>query len=58
MDKIVKTDAEWKAQLTPQQFAIARGKGTERPFCGTLLDNKLDGVYVCVCCSLPLFEAT
>jgi methionine-R-sulfoxide reductase len=50
-----KTDAEWRAQLTPAQFQIARGKGTERPFCGTLLDNKRDGAYICVCCRLPLF---
>jgi len=52
-----KTDAEWKAQLTPAQFQIARGKGTERPFCGTLLDNKRDGAYLCVCCGLPLFRS-
>jgi methionine-R-sulfoxide reductase len=50
-----KTDAEWRAQLTPAQFQIARGKGTERPFCGTLLDNRLDGAYLCICCRLPLF---
>src|SRR5437868_3200236 len=55
--KVVKTDAEWRAQLTPEQFAIARGKGTERPFCGTLLDNKRQGVYSCVCCGLPLFAS-
>ncbi|HEX9869504.1 MAG TPA: peptide-methionine (R)-S-oxide reductase MsrB [Candidatus Tectomicrobia bacterium] len=54
---IVKTDTEWRAQLTPEQFQIARGKGTERPFCGTLLDNKLQGVYGCVCCRLPLFTS-
>src|SRR5262249_46012428 len=54
---IVKTDAEWQAQLTREQYLIARGKGTERPYCGTLLDNKRDGVYVCVCCSLPLFTS-
>lgn len=52
---VTKTDAQWRAQLTPEQFQIARGKGTERPFCGTLLDNKRPGVYSCVCCSLPLF---
>lgn len=52
---VEKTDAEWRAQLTPEQFLIARGKGTERPFCGTLLDNKREGVYSCVCCGLPLF---
>jgi len=53
--RVVKTDAEWRAQLTSTQFQIARGKGTERPFCGTLLDNKRSGVYSCICCSLPLF---
>ena len=55
--KVVKTDAEWRAQLTPTQFHIARGRGTERPFCGTLLDNQRRGVYSCVCCGLPLFAA-
>lgn len=57
MEKISKPDAEWRAQLTPEQFAIARGKGTERPYCGTLLDNRRAGVYTCVCCGLPLFES-
>jgi methionine-R-sulfoxide reductase len=55
--RIVKTDTQWRDQLTPEQFEIARGKGTERPFCGTLLDNKRQGVYVCVCCRLPLFAS-
>src|ERR1700677_4181839 len=55
--KVVKTDAQWREQLTPEQFTVARGKGTERPFCGTLLDNKRDGVYSCVCCGLPLFAS-
>ncbi len=55
--KVVKTDAEWSAQLTPEQFRVARGKGTERAFCGTLLDNKRRGVYCCVCCGLPLFAS-
>ncbi len=53
--RVEKTDAEWRAQLTAEEFAIARGKGTERPFCGTLLDNHREGVYACVCCKLPLF---
>ncbi len=55
--RVIKTDAEWKAQLTSEQFEIARGKGTERPFCGTLLDNKKEGVYACICCDLPLFSS-
>jgi methionine-R-sulfoxide reductase len=55
--KVVKTDAEWEKQLTPEQYHIARGKGTERPFCGNLLDNKRPGVYACVCCGLPLFAS-
>ena len=57
MPKVVKTDAEWKALLTDEQFRITRSSGTERPFCGTLLDNKRKGVYQCVCCSLPLFSS-
>lgn len=57
MPHVVKSDEEWRAQLTPEQYTIARGKGTERPFCGTLLDNKRSGVYTCVCCALPLFAS-
>ena len=45
VDKIVKTDAEWAAMLTPDQFFVTRAKGTERPFCGTLLDNHKTGTY-------------
>ena len=55
--RVQKSDDEWRALLTPQQFAVARGKGTERPFCGTLLDNKMEGVYSCICCGLPLFSS-
>src|SRR2546421_18421 len=57
LPRVVKSDAEWRGQLSPQQFQIARGKGTERAFCGTLLDNKRQGVYACVCCGLPLFAS-
>jgi methionine-R-sulfoxide reductase len=57
MAKVIKTEQEWKRLLTPEQFDIARQSGTERPFCGTLLDNKKEGVYACVCCNLPLFSS-
>jgi methionine-R-sulfoxide reductase len=55
--RVEKTPAEWRAQLTDEQFRVARAQGTERPFCGTLLDNKATGVYACVCCQLPLFAS-
>ena len=54
---VEKSDEEWRQQLTREQYEVARGKGTERPFCGTLLDNKRQGVYTCVCCNLPLFTS-
>ena len=54
---IVRSDAEWRKRLTPEQFRITRGKDTERAFCGGLLHNKKAGMYVCVCCNLPLFES-
>ena len=57
LSRVEKTDAEWRAQLTREQYEVARGKGTERPFCGTLLDNKREGVYSCICCQLPLFTS-
>jgi len=53
--RVVKTDAEWRAQLTEPQYRIDRGKDTEHPFCGTLLENSRGGVYACICCRLPLF---
>jgi methionine-R-sulfoxide reductase len=55
--KVIKTDAEWKKQLTPEQYQIARGKGTEPPFCGAFYDAKKPGVYYCICCDLPLFTS-
>jgi methionine-R-sulfoxide reductase len=58
MPAVVKSDAEWRALLTPEQYRIARNKGTEPSFCGTLLDNKRTGVYTCICCALPLFTSS
>ncbi len=52
------SDAEWKSRLSPEQYRILRNQGTERAFCGTLLDNKQDGVYSCAGCGLPLFAST
>jgi methionine-R-sulfoxide reductase len=57
MDKVTKTDAEWRAQLGDEVFAVARGKGTERPFCGAFHDHKMPGIYECICCGLPLFRS-
>src|SRR5438552_3863522 len=56
-DKLVLTDAQWHKRLTDEQFDVLRSKGTERPFCGTLLDNKQEGVYSCAGCGLPLFSS-
>src|SRR5690606_16179654 len=55
--KITKTDAEWRAQLSPEEYAIARRKGTERPFTGRYYHNKETGTYHCVCCGEPLFSS-
>ncbi len=56
--KVIKTDAEWRTQLgNGEVYEVARGKGTERPFCGAFHDTKQSGVYSCVCCDLPLFRS-
>lgn len=54
---IEKTDAEWRAQLGPEAFAVLRAASTERPFCGVLLKNKREGIYFCAGCDLPLFTS-
>jgi peptide-methionine (R)-S-oxide reductase len=54
---VVKTDAEWKKQLTAEQFAIARKAGTENPFTGKYWDNHEKGIYKCVCCGQELFTS-
>ncbi len=55
--KIQKSDAEWREQLTPEQYRILREKGTERAFTGTYTDEKADGVYRCAACETPLFSS-
>jgi peptide-methionine (R)-S-oxide reductase len=52
-----KTDAEWQSQLTPEQYRIARKKGTERAFTGQYWDTHTPGTYVCVCCGEKLFDS-
>jgi peptide-methionine (R)-S-oxide reductase len=55
---VEKTDAEWKALLTPEQYRITRRKGTEAPFSGELCSRYEPGKYVCVCCGTELFDST
>jgi peptide-methionine (R)-S-oxide reductase len=55
--KVHKTDEEWRQQLTDEQFRVTRKKGTERAFTGCYWNTKDDGLYLCVCCGQPLFDA-
>src|ERR1041384_5430134 len=57
VEKVVKTEEEWKKQLTPMQFYVARQKGTERAFTGEYWDNHKNGVYQCVACGQPLYDS-
>ncbi len=57
MDKITKTDDEWRAQLTPEQYNVTRKHGTERAFTGEYHATKAAGTYLCRCCGLPLFAS-
>jgi len=57
MDKVVKTDEEWKAQLTAEQYNVTRKHGTERAFTGKYAENKDPGTYQCVCCGQDLFPS-
>jgi len=55
VDKVIKPESEWKAQLSPEQFKVTRKKGTERAFSGKYWNNHAKGTYTCVCCGTPLF---
>lgn len=57
IDKIVRSDAEWKRLLTPEQYYVLRQEGTERPYSSPLDREKRSGMYLCVACDLPLFPS-
>lgn len=57
VDKVQKTEQEWKQELSADQFAVCRLAGTERAFTGKYWDHKEEGVYVCACCGTPLFTS-
>ncbi|WP_030914668.1 peptide-methionine (R)-S-oxide reductase MsrB [Streptosporangium amethystogenes] len=57
MDKVVKSDAEWRVQLSPEEFRVLRQAGTERPFTGEYVDTKTVGVYSCRACGTELFRS-
>ena len=56
-EKLIKTDEEWRKQLTPEQYHVARESGTERAFTGKYWKTKDAGVYHCICCGQPLFDS-
>ncbi|MEV7006287.1 peptide-methionine (R)-S-oxide reductase MsrB [Streptosporangium sp. NPDC051022] len=57
MEKVVKSDAEWRVQLSPEEFHVLRQAGTERPFTGEYVDTKTEGVYSCRACGAELFRS-
>jgi peptide-methionine (R)-S-oxide reductase len=57
LERIVKTDAEWRAQLSPLAFAVTRQEGTERAFSGAYDKNEAAGLYSCICCATALFDS-
>lgn len=56
-ERRTKTDADWRALLTPEQYKVTRRKGTERAFSGAYWDHHAEGTYACVCCGTPLFSS-
>ncbi|HZR31854.1 MAG TPA: peptide-methionine (R)-S-oxide reductase MsrB [Terriglobales bacterium] len=56
-EKVKKTEQEWRAQLTPEEYYVTRQKGTEPPFSGRYCNSKEPGTYTCVCCGQPLFKS-
>ncbi len=56
-EKIIKSESEWLTELTPEQFAVCRRKGTERPFTGAYWNTKIPGRYLCACCGQELFSS-
>lgn len=56
-DKVVKTDSQWREQLTEEQFRVTRESGTEPPFSGLYVDHHADGIYRCICCNEALFKS-
>ena len=56
-EKVIKSEKEWKEQLTPEEFKVTRKKGTERAFTGKYHDCKEQGMYHCICCDSPLFSS-
>ena len=56
-DKVTKSEIEWRAKLTPEEYYVTREKGTERPFTGKYHNSKESGVYSCICCGQDLFSS-
>ncbi|PZG22512.1 peptide-methionine (R)-S-oxide reductase MsrB [Nonomuraea aridisoli] len=57
MEKVVKSEAEWRAELSPEEYHVLREAGTERPFTGEYVDTKTEGVYSCRACGAELFRS-